>query len=607
MMRHRTPRGLAFLLFAAAMVLLRAPLAHAQAATLAGRITSESGQPLENANAFITELNISVAANEQGRYSIVIPAERVRGQTIVLRVRAIGHLAQTKELNLRAGTQTNDFELKRDINRLQEVVVTGVTGATEQKKTTFAITSLNSEQDLVVKPASALASIADKVPGASVVGSNGRPGTAPSIILRGAHSINASNRSQGPLIIVDGILLNGSSTDINPEDIESIEVVKGAAGASIYGSAAGNGVISIKTKRAADAAPGLRIEARQESGVDDIQGTYPFPTRHFMLMNEDGTRYCIKQTGLPVCARTVDWDTEALRINDVASPTVLVPYQLERDFGIGAAASKPELKGLFMVNQFQKWYNPVDQIKTNQAHLNSQITLTGKQGGTGYYVGFNNFVQQGPVKDLHGYNRQTARANIDQQIGSDITMSLQTMFTRSQLFPNSFAWFGLTREHAAANLTATDSKGRLLYRPDITAETSQDGNNNPLYFASCCYGRGDANRFLGSLTTHWNAASWLYFESTTSMDERKNTSVSLTDKGYRRTAPSPASDGSMSAGSDNDLAYNILLDGTATHDFGRNLTSRLDLRYTYEDQESNSVGASGSTLTLQNGTTTTLK
>ena len=194
-----------------------------------------------------------MATNAQGRYSIVIPGERVRGQTVTLRVRAIGHLAQARPLTLRAGAQTNDFVLKNDINRLQEVVVTGVTGATEQKKTTFAVSSLNAEEDLLVKPASALASIAGKVPGATVVGANGRPGTAPSIVLRGAHSINATNRDQGPLVIVDGILLNGNSTDINPEDIESIEVVKGAAGASIYGSRAQNGVISIKTKRASDA------------------------------------------------------------------------------------------------------------------------------------------------------------------------------------------------------------------------------------------------------------------------------------------------------------------------------------------------------------------
>lgn len=599
MKRFGTFRWLAPTLVVVALTLLRAPLAHSQVATISGRIMSESGQPIENANALITELSVSTGTNAQGRYTITIPAERVRGQTVTLRVRAIGHLAQSKDLILRAGAQTFDFELKRDINRLQEVVVTGQTGATEQKKTTFAVTALNGDQDLVVKPSSALASIADKVPGASVVGANGRPGTAPSIVLRGAHSINASGRDQGPLIIVDGILLNGNSTDINPEDIESIEVVKGAAGASIYGSRAENGVISIKTKRAADASPGFKLDARQETGADDIQGSYPFPTRHMLLMNEDGTRFCIKQTGLPQCSRTVDWDTEALRINDVVSANTLTPYQLERDYGIAAAASKAELKGLFETNEFPHWYNPVDHIKTNNPHLNSQVTLSGKQGGTGYFTSFNNFIQQGAVKYLHGYDRQTARANVDQQIGADLNFSLQTMYSRSQLFPNSFGWFGLTREHAMANLTGVDTKGRLFYRPDITSETSQDTNDNPLYQASCCYGRTDANRFLGSLTSHYNATSWLYFETTTAIDERKSTGVSLQELGYRRTAAGdPNSLGSMSASSGNDVSYNILLDGTATHNFGRDLTSRLDLRYTYEDQESNGVSGSGNTLTL---------
>src|SRR4051812_16038005 len=74
------------------MVFARLPALHAQA-TITGTITAESGQPVERANAFITELNISVATNAQGRYSLQIPAERVRGQIVVLRARAIGHLA----------------------------------------------------------------------------------------------------------------------------------------------------------------------------------------------------------------------------------------------------------------------------------------------------------------------------------------------------------------------------------------------------------------------------------------------------------------------------------------------------------------------------------
>jgi len=578
----------------------RSPALHAQAATLSGVVTSETGQPLENANAFVNELNISVPTNAQGRYSIIIPAERVRGQSIILRVRAIGHLAQERPLTLRAGAQTNDFQLKRDINRLQEVVVTGVTGATEQKKTTFAVTSLNSEQDLVVKPASALASIAGKVPGATVVGANGRPGTAPSIVLRGAHSINATNRDQGPLVIVDGILLNGNSTDINPEDIESIEVVKGAAGASIYGSRAQNGVISIRTKRAADASAGLRIEARQETGTDDIQGSYPFPTRHMMLMDETGTRFCVRSAGLPTCSRTLDWDTEALRINDVTTANTLNSNPLERDYGLGSNPSKIELKGLFEVSQWPKRYNPIDRIKTNQPHLNSTVNLTGRTGATGYYLSFNNFIQEGAVRNLHGFNRQTGRANIDQTIGSNITASAQLGYTRSQQYPDNFGWFGLTRNHAAANLLGTDTQGRIFYRPDITSVTGgQTTNNNPLYFATATDGRRDASRFLGSLNLKYTAADWLTFESQSAIDERRRNDWSLRDVGFRSiTAGDAASLGTMSASENNDMSYNLMLSSSLNHDFGTWLTSRIDFRYTYEDQESNNVGGSGNTLTL---------
>jgi TonB-linked SusC/RagA family outer membrane protein len=598
----RTPSSrVVFLLTAVtALALWRAPAALAQGATLTGRVMSESGQPVETGNAFITEMNISVTTNPQGRYTIVIPAERVRGQSVVLRVRAIGHLAQTREVILRAGTQTNDFELKRDINRLQEVVVTGVTGATQQKNATFAVTALNSEQDLQVKPANALASIESKVPGATVVGANGRPGTAPSIVLRGAHSINATNRDQGPLIIVDGILLNGNSNDINPEDIESIEVVKGAAGASIYGSRAQNGVISITTKRSSDASAGLRIEARQETGTDDIQGSYPFPTRTMLLLDETGTRYCVKSAGFPSCSRTLDWDTEALRINDVTTANTLNSNPLERDYGLSSNPSKTELKGLFEVTQFPKWYNPIDRIKTNQPHVQSTVDLTGRNGSTGYYMSFTNFIQQGPVKNLNGYDRQNARANIDQTVGTSLTASLQMGFTRSAQYPDNFDWFGLTRNHAAANLLGTDTQGRIYYRPDITSVTgTQTTNNNPLYFAKATDGRTDADRFLGSLNAKYTATDWLTFESQSAIDDRRQNTWSLSDVGFRSITPGDAASlGSMSARENNGVAYNLMLGSSINHDIGKDLTARLDLRYSYEDQESNLVSGSGNTLTL---------
>ena len=330
---------------------------------------ADGGQPLENANAVITELNLSVGTNAQGRYAITVPAERVRGQTVTVRIRAISYLAATREVVLTAGTHTVDVTLKRDINRLEEVVVTGVTGATEQQKNDLR----GHVAQLRARPRREAGERAGvdrrKVPGATVVGGNGRPGTAPSIVLRGAKSINASGRDQGPLIIVDGILLNGNSTDINPEDIESIEVVKGAAGASIYGSRAAERRHLDQDEARRRRRAGLRIDARQEAGADDIQGSYPFPTRTIMMLDETGTRYCVKNSAFPSCSRTIDWDTEVLRINSVQNPTVAASNTIERDYGLSSNPTKTELKGLFEVNQWPKMYNPVDRIKTNEPHL----------------------------------------------------------------------------------------------------------------------------------------------------------------------------------------------------------------------------------------------
>src|SRR5262249_9656568 len=145
------------------------------------------------------------------------------------------------------------------------------------------------------------------------------------------------------------------------------------------------------------AAAGLHIQASQETGFSDIQGTYHFPITQMFIMNEDNICYCIKQTGLPSCLRTIDWDIEAFRINDFLGFNTLTPYSLERDYGIANAASKPELKGLFMVNLWPKRYDPVASVKTQQPYLGSTVTMLGKNGGTGYFVSFNNMRETGAV------------------------------------------------------------------------------------------------------------------------------------------------------------------------------------------------------------------
>jgi len=612
-MRMTNPRrGLPFGIAVALLLAAKAASAQGQqSATITGRVTSEQGNVLELANVYVPELNISVPTNGEGRYTITIAGERVRNQTVTLRARAIGYVQQSTPLTVTAGPHTHDFELKRDVNRLQEVVVTGQTAATSQAKTTFTVTALTAEQDMPVTGNSALQTLAGKVAGMSVVSSGGRPGTAPSIVLRGPKSINI-DASRTPLILVDGVILNGNSNDINPEDIESIEVVKGAAASSLYGSRAGNGVIQITTKSAKNAPPGINITVRQATGFDDVAGTYFYAQRHMLVMSDDNQRFCIKTTGYPSCSRTVDWDDEARRINEADGPVTLTPYLFERDYGIGAGASKAELKGLFMSNQWPKMYNPVEMIA--QPHLNTRtiVDLRGKLANTGYYTSFNNYIEQGAVKYLKGYHAQSARANIDQQIGANWSTSVATYYLRSQNYPevSTNSWFSLTREHPSANLNAVDSKGRLYYRPDVTSETSQDANTNPNYWNSCCYDVETAQRFLGSLSSRYTPMSWLDIDGMASIDNRTSDEVGLNDRGQvRRTAPSSATDGSISTSNGSALSYNTAFGATTRYNITNDLASRLNFRYTYEQQDSRSFGGSGSVLalpgllTLSNATT----
>src|SRR5689334_17957281 len=117
-MRRRVGFTLAF---AAAQLLLGASAALAQTAVINGRVTNEQAQPLEGANVFIANMNISITTGADGRYTITIPAARVTGQSVPLRARSIGYIAQAKQITITVGTQTRDFVLTKDINRLEAV------------------------------------------------------------------------------------------------------------------------------------------------------------------------------------------------------------------------------------------------------------------------------------------------------------------------------------------------------------------------------------------------------------------------------------------------------------------------------------------------------
>src|SRR5256712_4819691 len=138
-MRHRT-FGLG-VCAGALLVLLSAVSgeAHAQSAVITGKVTGRGSEPLGGATVLIEGLGISAGTAQSGTYTLTVPADKAKGQTVTLRARNIGYQAGTKQITLTPGTQTQDFQLQFDPFTLNEVVVTGTAGGTEEKERTFEV------------------------------------------------------------------------------------------------------------------------------------------------------------------------------------------------------------------------------------------------------------------------------------------------------------------------------------------------------------------------------------------------------------------------------------------------------------------------------------
>jgi TonB-linked SusC/RagA family outer membrane protein len=271
-MRRRTSR----LAVAAATVLLlsAAPPLAAQTGTVTGRVTdSRTGQPVTSAQVRIVGTTLGGTVDAQGRYRVAgVPAG-----TRQITARTIGYQPSTASFTLAAGgTATVDLTLTEAATALDAVVITGAVGDTRRRAIGNAVSSV-SVADVVDK--SSVSNVTEvlqsKVPGLTLMPGSGEAGTGTNYRLRGAGSLYAGNN---PTIYVDGVRVTSrgqgnytvfgqttSSLDaINPNDIESIEVIKGPAAATLYGAEAAAGVIQIITKRGK---PGqTKWDARVESG-----------------------------------------------------------------------------------------------------------------------------------------------------------------------------------------------------------------------------------------------------------------------------------------------------------------------------------------------------
>ena len=282
-------------LLAVAGALALPVVAQAQA-TISGRVTAEGGNPVIGASVFLEGLQIGAQTTDEGRYTILVPAARATGQTANLSVRSIGYRPISQPVTLTNGAViTRDFTLAVNPLRLGEVVVTGAGTSSTRERLGSVINSVDSSLiKRSAEPANVVSALAGKAPNVEVRTQSGEPGAGASIKIRGATSIALGSTNQ-PLFVVDGQPIDNTTVsteqgptdfpgtagtvsgnraqDINPNDIESVDILKGAAAAAIYGARAANGVVLITTKRGR---PGqTRYSLQSTTTFDDVIKTMP--------------------------------------------------------------------------------------------------------------------------------------------------------------------------------------------------------------------------------------------------------------------------------------------------------------------------------------------
>jgi len=348
-----------------------------KAVPIAGRVTQANGVALPGVTVVVKGTTNGISTDANGNFSLEVP----EGATLTFSF--VGYVTQEVAVN---GQTTLNITLKEDTKALDEVVVVGY-GTVRKRDLTGSIYSVKAD-DIVKTPThNAVEALQGRVPGADITRASGAAGAGTNILIRGTRSINGANN--GPLVVIDGYQ-GGNISDLNPNDIESIEVLKDASSTAIYGALGANGVLIVTTKRGA--AGKVQVNYNGYYGVN----SYQFPA------SRTGDDY--------LALRREAWRTTG----DWSSPA-------------DDAKIFPE-PGEYDAVRNGQWVDWVDLVKRRGTQQSHTVSLRGGSENTKVFASLGYFREEGMLRN-NDYNRYNARVNVDQTISKVFKIGLLTQVT----------------------------------------------------------------------------------------------------------------------------------------------------------------------------------
>ncbi|MGI8952435.1 MAG: SusC/RagA family TonB-linked outer membrane protein [Chitinophagaceae bacterium] len=459
--------------------------------TITGTILNETNQPLENVTVSEKGTKNGVLSDAAGHYSITL---RTNNATLIFSF--IGYASQQKAVD----NNTNiNVSLTTEVSNLNAVVVTALGIKREVRSLGYASQQVTATEITQSKQSNLLNALQGKVAGVTISSAGGGPGQGSSILIRGINSLNPDQNNQ-PLFVIDGLPIDNSTfttgtdgnrgtqmpnriSDINPQDIESVNILRGGSATALYGLRGANGVVVITTK--SGQAGKLRVNLTSSYSIDNVD-RYP------------GQQLTYTQGYDGVYDSTSFWPAWGPTVAEAKQEDPTHPATLE--------------------NTWKRAYNTGHQY-------NNSISFAGGTDKATFSSSLSYFRQDGLIPFTY-YQDITARVNGQLKFSDKFKMGTSLYYSNT-----NGNFYDADRYNEELIYWAPRWDIRDYIKPDGTEKTY--GNGNPIYYAATNKFKSNVDHVIGSVNFAYTPVSWFNASYLLGMDEY----------GDARTATAPGPEG----------------------------------------------------------------
>jgi len=408
-----------------------------QQRTVSGKVTDERNQPLPGVTIVVKGTTQGTITNSDGEYNLTNVSDNA-----ILVYSFVGMKSQ----DVAVGTRTSiDVVLQADIIGIEEVVAIGY-GTQRKADLTGSVANIKMEDKETVANITLYTALKGTTAGVNV-GGEGLAGDAPDLSVRGKTSLSATD---APLVVLDGIIYYGSITDININDVESVDILKDASAAAVYGSRSANGVILITTKKGKSEKPLFNVNAYY--GFQDYTNS---PER---VMN--GDEFAIRLVDFYYQQELYRW-YQTNPVSDAGKP--VRSDVSDRNVVAGFIRTEEE-KINYLANKEVDWMKEVEQTAPIQ---NYDISVSGRTELTNYYLSLSYTDQKGRLLNDQ-FKRNTLHVKLENKIADWITIGLNTSFSSLDYSGIAASFSDAMLASPLVNMTTPDGK----YPIELAKETT---------------------------------------------------------------------------------------------------------------------------------------